>query len=311
MSASHPATPDAPPWDMSITVGENTAREMGITRRDADEWAARSHRNAAASIDNGWFAAEACCGDCATAYCEECLVRPFGPSKPPLCIGCALRMAGVRVGRVSSLKLENGKARVDFTVDSSQSIYAATKAAIRYQNLIGQRYIQLTLVDGQPRTPLGPGSRLRQPSEDSFDVTRLLAGFQPLFDTLTSEQINGLSQGLIAVFQGDQVSLTNTVAQISTLANDMANRDQVIGSIVTHLSGVMRDLARQGTQMSDLVKGTGDLIASLNSNSAAFGKVVTDVGRTAAGFGAILGQSQSSLARAGADAALATKKLIG
>ena len=58
MSASHPATPDAPPWDMSITVGENTAREMGITRRDADEWAARSHRNAAASIDNGWFAAE-------------------------------------------------------------------------------------------------------------------------------------------------------------------------------------------------------------------------------------------------------------
>lgn len=228
-----------------------------------------------------------------------------------LASGDDVRMAGVRVGRVSSLKLENGKARVDFTVDSSQSIYAATKAAIRYQNLIGQRYIQLTLVDGQPRTPLGPGSRLQQPSEDSFDVTRLLAGFQPLFDTLTSEQINGLSQGLIAVFQGDQVSLTNTVAQISTLANDMANRDQVIGSIVTHLSGVMRDLARQGTQMSDLVKGTGDLIASLNSNSAAFGKVVTDVGRTAAGFGAILGQSQSSLARAGADAALATKKLIG
>lgn len=58
MSASHPATPDAPPWDMSITVGENTAREIGITRRDADEWAARSHHNAAASIDNGWFAAE-------------------------------------------------------------------------------------------------------------------------------------------------------------------------------------------------------------------------------------------------------------
>lgn len=58
MSASHPATPDAPPWDMAITVGENTAREMGISRRDADEWAARSHRNAAASVDNGWFDAE-------------------------------------------------------------------------------------------------------------------------------------------------------------------------------------------------------------------------------------------------------------
>lgn len=58
MSQSHPPTADAPPWDMAITVGENTAREMGISRRDADEWAARSHRNAAASVDDGWFDAE-------------------------------------------------------------------------------------------------------------------------------------------------------------------------------------------------------------------------------------------------------------
>ncbi|HNP58175.1 MAG TPA: MlaD family protein [Gordonia sp. (in: high G+C Gram-positive bacteria)] len=224
--------------------------------------------------------------------------------------GDDVRMAGVRVGRVESIKLENGKARVDFTVDSNQHVLAATKAAIRYQNLIGQRYIQLSLVDGQPHTPLAAGARLQQPSEDSFDVTRLLAGFQPLFETLTADQVNGLSQGIIAVLQGDNVSLTNTVAQISTLANDMADRDQVIGSIVAHLSGVMSDLSRQGTQMSDLVKGAGELVASLNSNSAAFGKVVDQVGRTAAGFGTILGQTQASLASAGRDAKLATGKLI-
>ncbi len=58
MSASHPATPDAPPWDMAVTVGENTAREVGISRLDADEWAALSHQRAAASVDNGWFDAE-------------------------------------------------------------------------------------------------------------------------------------------------------------------------------------------------------------------------------------------------------------
>ncbi len=58
MSASHPATPDAPPWDMAITVGENTAREVGISRHEADEWAALSHQRAAASVDNGCFDAE-------------------------------------------------------------------------------------------------------------------------------------------------------------------------------------------------------------------------------------------------------------
>jgi acetyl-CoA acetyltransferase family protein len=53
---THPATPDAPPFDMSITVGHNAAKEMGITRRDLDEWAVYSQRQALESIDNGWFA---------------------------------------------------------------------------------------------------------------------------------------------------------------------------------------------------------------------------------------------------------------
>jgi acetyl-CoA C-acetyltransferase len=58
MSPSHPETPDAPAFDMSITVGENTAREMGLTRRDVDEWAAYSHGQAIASIDTGAFEEE-------------------------------------------------------------------------------------------------------------------------------------------------------------------------------------------------------------------------------------------------------------
>jgi acetyl-CoA C-acetyltransferase len=55
MSPSHPETPDAPAFDMSITVGENTSREMGLTRRDLDEWALFSTENALRSIDEGRF----------------------------------------------------------------------------------------------------------------------------------------------------------------------------------------------------------------------------------------------------------------
>ena len=58
MSPSHPETPDAPAWDMSITVGENAAKECGISREDTDFWAWTSHQRAAASRDNGLFEAE-------------------------------------------------------------------------------------------------------------------------------------------------------------------------------------------------------------------------------------------------------------
>jgi acetyl-CoA acyltransferase len=53
MSPSHPATPEAPAFDMSITVGHNTAQAAGITREDMDAWAYRSHMRAIAAIDEG------------------------------------------------------------------------------------------------------------------------------------------------------------------------------------------------------------------------------------------------------------------
>jgi acetyl-CoA C-acetyltransferase len=53
MSPSHPETPDAPAFDMSITVGWNTAQKIGISREEMDEWACRSHARAVAAIDEG------------------------------------------------------------------------------------------------------------------------------------------------------------------------------------------------------------------------------------------------------------------
>jgi acetyl-CoA acetyltransferase family protein len=53
MSPSHRESPDAPAFDMSITVGHNTAVEAGLTRQDVDEWAICSHNRAIESIDSG------------------------------------------------------------------------------------------------------------------------------------------------------------------------------------------------------------------------------------------------------------------
>jgi acetyl-CoA C-acetyltransferase len=58
MPLSHPETPDAPAFDMSITVGHNAAVELGLSRADVDQWAVYSHGRAIESIDSGAFAAQ-------------------------------------------------------------------------------------------------------------------------------------------------------------------------------------------------------------------------------------------------------------
>lgn len=55
LPAANPETELTPPFNMALTVGENTARLVGVTREEADEWAYRSHQNAIAAIDEGRF----------------------------------------------------------------------------------------------------------------------------------------------------------------------------------------------------------------------------------------------------------------
>jgi len=55
LSPGNEETPEAPPFNMALTVGDNTARIAGVTREEADEWAFRSHQNAVRAIDEGRF----------------------------------------------------------------------------------------------------------------------------------------------------------------------------------------------------------------------------------------------------------------
>jgi acetyl-CoA C-acetyltransferase len=55
---SNPPAPDAPPYDMSITVAWNCVQQYGLTREDQDAWTLRSHQRAVKAVDAGAFVDE-------------------------------------------------------------------------------------------------------------------------------------------------------------------------------------------------------------------------------------------------------------
>lgn len=225
--------------------------------------------------------------------------------------GDDVRMAGVRVGRVSSIELDRNRAEVTFEVQKDQSIYSNTKASIKYQNLIGQRYVGLELAEDQKQVRLSPGSTLEQPSQDSFDVSALLAGFQPVFDTLQPDQVNALSESLVQTFQGNEVSLSYTIEQVGKVATNFADNDQVIGAVITNLSAVMGDLSKQGEQMQDLVDNLAGLIQGLNANSPALGASVDSIGDATDRLGNLIGRIRPTTEELGQELRTTTGELIG
>ena len=63
--------------------------------------------------------------------------------------GDTVRIAGVEVGKVSAVTLQQNHADVSFSVDTSQHLTTTTLAAIHFENLLGQRF--LAILPGSPR----------------------------------------------------------------------------------------------------------------------------------------------------------------
>ncbi|TCK00749.1 MCE family protein [Nocardia alba] len=179
--------------------------------------------------------------------------------------GDDVRMAGVRVGKVETIELDGkNDAKVSFIVQSDQTLFNDTKALVRYQNLIGQRYVALT--PGKTPSPkaLESGSTIPlDRTEPSFDISALLNGFQPLFQALEPAEVNAMSETLIQALQGDGVSLSAFIVQAAQLATDFQRRDAILSDVITNLSGVMAGLAKRGDELETLITQTRALIGGL------------------------------------------------
>ena len=178
--------------------------------------------------------------------------------------GDDVRMAGVRVGRVEGIELDGKHARVDFVVQSDQQVLGTTVASVTYQNIVGQRYLGLSL--GSVGDPLPAGSVIPVDRPDpSFDVGALLNGYEPLFSLLDPNAADDLTQGVIQSLQGDNASITALVDQTSQLTDAFAGRDEELGAVITDLNSVVGNLARHNDDLDQVIPTTRGVVSTFEA----------------------------------------------
>jgi phospholipid/cholesterol/gamma-HCH transport system substrate-binding protein len=116
--------------------------------------------------------------------------------------GDLVKVAGVRVGQVDDLSMEAGnRVRVHFHVRDDQHLTDQTRLLVRYENLLGDRYVELT----QPADEgnhLAPGATIPMSmTTPALDLDVLLNGFRPLFQGLSPEQVNDLAANIVDTLQ--------------------------------------------------------------------------------------------------------------
>jgi phospholipid/cholesterol/gamma-HCH transport system substrate-binding protein len=178
--------------------------------------------------------------------------------------GDFVRIAGVEVGKVKKITLlSDTTLDVEFGTDSSVVLTEGSRAAIRYDNLIGDRY--LSLEEGTGSTDkLRPGATIPlDRTQPALDLDALIGGFRPLFRALDPEQVNALSSQLIAAFQGQGATISSFLTQTATVTNTLADRDQLIGQVINNLNTVLGSLGDQSQQFDKAVTSLSELVDGL------------------------------------------------
>jgi phospholipid/cholesterol/gamma-HCH transport system substrate-binding protein len=180
--------------------------------------------------------------------------------------GDDVRMAGVRVGRVEKIELQGDLAKVSFVVESDQQLLGPTVASVTYQNIVGQRYLGLSLGNsGEPRV-LKPGSVIPiERTDPSFDVGAMLNGYEPLFSVLNPHDADNLTKGVIQSLQGDDASIATLVDQTSRLTESFAGKDQALGNVITDLNVVVANLARHNDSLDQVITQTRDAVTTFDA----------------------------------------------
>jgi phospholipid/cholesterol/gamma-HCH transport system substrate-binding protein len=182
--------------------------------------------------------------------------------------GQFVRASGVEVGKVAKVTLIGGghQALVDFNVDRSLTLYESTSADIRYQNLIGERYLELTRGDSDKKLP--PGSTIPiERTHPALDLDALIGGLRPLFRALDPAKVNSIASSIITVFQGQGGTIDDILDQTAQFTSTLADRDEVIGEVVDNLNTVLGTAVKHQKEFDQTVNNFETLITGLRNKA--------------------------------------------
>ncbi|QVI27237.1 virulence factor Mce family protein [Mycolicibacterium neoaurum] len=177
-----------------------------------------------------------------------------------------VRVAGVEVGKVGKLQVrDDSTVNVEFSADESVVLTAGSRAVIRYDNLIGARYLALEEGAGGT-TRLAPGGTIPiDRTAPALDLDALIGGFRPLFRALDPNQVNTLTSQLITAFQGQGATIGAVLDQTAALTSTLADRDQLIGEVIGNLNSVLGSLGDQSEKFDTAVDSLSQLVHGLEA----------------------------------------------
>jgi phospholipid/cholesterol/gamma-HCH transport system substrate-binding protein len=212
-------------------------------------------------------------------------------------VGDTVRVSGLRVGSVTKVGLQPDKTVVvDFDADRSVVLTTGTHAAVRYLNLVGDRFLELSDSPGSTRL-LPAGSQIPvNRTAPALDLDLLLGGLKPVIQGLNPQDVNALTGSLIQIMQGQGDTLESLFSQTSSFTNALADNSQIVEQLIDNLNGAMATLAKDGDKFAATIDRLHRLVGELSKEREPIGTAIDALSHGTASLTDLLTEARPPLA---------------
>jgi phospholipid/cholesterol/gamma-HCH transport system substrate-binding protein len=209
--------------------------------------------------------------------------------------GDAVKLAGVDVGRVSGAHIQDGHGVVDFTVDDSVKLSRDTVVAIRWRNVLGQRFLYLLPGSGQgPDYHDGDVVPLAN-TEDAGDLGQLLNELGPILKAIDPDKANAFLDAMNEALSGNEGTVRQLITEGGGLAQRLSGMDQQIQTLISSSDTVMSTYARQDRSISQILDDLDSVGGSLNGMTSNIDSLIVNFAQVQQQLDRLLKQNRGNI----------------
>lgn len=203
-------------------------------------------------------------------------------------VGDRVKMAGVEVGHIDKIALDEQQNKVNVTLKLREGVVVRTDstASVRFTGLMGQSYVAVDF--GSPgATVLTEGQYLT--TKETPDMAAVMAkiddvatGVQNLTKTFSGDKIDNLLGPFTDFLKANREPLTATIANIRAVTTQISQGKGTVGKLIYDESlyntalVTVSNLDATGTEIKQTVADAHKVVDQINAGQGTIGKLVKD-----------------------------------
>ena len=207
--------------------------------------------------------------------------------------GDEVRIAGVRVGQVNDIAIEDAKVVVTFKVKTDSAFGADTGASIEVKTLLGDVFLALEPAgDGQLEADSTiPVDRTQSP----YDVVEAFEGLATTAEDINTDRLAKSLTTLADLTRNTPEEFRGALDGVSRLSRVVASRDQQIQSLLVNLRRVSTVLSDRDQDLIALMKDADVLFRALVARRDAIHRILVSTTTLSKELTILVRQTRSDL----------------